>query len=98
MARNSDKGEDLKDKLRFEDTGIYEDKLIEAQTEHFKKVGILIEEKSIAAIQIFEVGLIVNGNNINGEPSWIAPLDKIRFESHHPNYLAIQIPQTFDFW
>ena len=89
---------DLKDKLQFEDTGIYEDRLIEAQTNYFKKSGILKDGQTIPGIQISEIGLVVSGNNVKGEHSWIAPLDQIRFISTHPNFSALQKPQPFHIW
>lgn len=66
-----------KKNIQFCDTGLYRDRLDAAKEQAFAKSfpDAAAAGYGIAAQHRGEAGLVVAGQNSNGEPAWVAPLD-----------------------
>jgi hypothetical protein len=85
----------IKDSLPFIDTGVYPDRLIEAQNQYFASLGFLEGNYKVASYAVHEVGLLsLNSSN----DKWVAPLSTSKIHPSSPFFSAIQSPQKFSFW
>jgi len=83
----------IKDTLRFVDTGLYRDRLDAALANRYNKGNLVV-----VGIRRGEAGLVEERSTGGGAYGWFAPLREKRFHPDSPHADALLAPQPFDFW